>query len=218
MLTKLRIISITLTSMLAIHVCSAAGPTTQAIALLRWYSANQTTHIAVGATPYGVAFDGSNIWVANSYSNAVTKLRASDNAVLGNFGTGSYPFFLAYDGANMWVSNSGDNTVSKLRASDGKALGTFPVGINPHGLVFDGVNIWVANYGSQNVTKLRASDGTNQGTFARTLRHTARLAHSTPPEGPPPRTETAMRSPRRVVNPCLFSSSAPLCPPMRPRE
>ncbi len=33
---------------------------------------------AVGANPWGVAFDGVNIWVTNYGSNNVTKLRASD--------------------------------------------------------------------------------------------------------------------------------------------
>jgi hypothetical protein len=35
------------------------------VALLRWYNANQTTSFAVGGQPYGVAFDGANIWTAN---------------------------------------------------------------------------------------------------------------------------------------------------------
>ena len=33
---------------------------------------------AVGNIPIGIAFDGANIWVANSSSGTVTKLRASD--------------------------------------------------------------------------------------------------------------------------------------------
>jgi DNA-binding beta-propeller fold protein YncE len=32
---------------------------------------------AVGSEPYGVAFDGTNIWVANSGSNSVTKIGAT---------------------------------------------------------------------------------------------------------------------------------------------
>jgi len=123
--TRFRIVSTTLMAVFNMHAWGADA-TPEAIALLRWYPANQTTQIAVGKTPYGVAFDGSNIWIANSYSNTVTKLRASDDAVIGNFVTGNYPFFLAYDGKNMWISNSGDNTVSKMRASDGTILGIFP--------------------------------------------------------------------------------------------
>jgi len=32
----------------------------------------------VGNTPYGMTFDGANMWVTNSGDNTVTKLRASD--------------------------------------------------------------------------------------------------------------------------------------------
>ncbi len=123
-------------------------------------------NFAVGTTPFGVAFDGANIWVANRDSNNVTKLRASDGALQGTFAVGSSPQGLSFDGANIWVANLGSNNVTKLRASDGALQGTFAVGSSPQGLTFDGANIWVANLGSANVTKLRASDGALQGTFA----------------------------------------------------
>jgi DNA-binding beta-propeller fold protein YncE len=45
----------------------------------------------VGDFPYGVAFDGANIWVANSGSDTVTKLRASDGEVQGTFNVGESP-------------------------------------------------------------------------------------------------------------------------------
>ncbi len=135
------------------------------VAILRWYSANQTADFPVGNSPYGVAFDGANIWVTNNGSNDVTKLRASDGTNLGTFPVGSGPEGVALDGANVWVANLGSSNVTKLRASDGTSLGAFPVGNGPQGLAFDGANVWVANSGSSTVTKLRASDGTNLGTF-----------------------------------------------------
>jgi DNA-binding beta-propeller fold protein YncE len=52
--------------------------------------------------------------VANAASNTVTKLAASNGAVLGTFGAGSGPFGLAFDGANIWVTNTDGNSVSKL--------------------------------------------------------------------------------------------------------
>ena len=91
-----------------------AGPNTQAIALLRWYGANQTTSFAVGSNPSAVAFDGANIWVANTLSRTVTKLRASDGANLGAFAAGMGPYGVAFDGANIWVANRGSSTVSKF--------------------------------------------------------------------------------------------------------
>ncbi len=131
---------------------------------LRW-DLLRSKSFAVGTSPHGIAFDGGNIWVANRTSNNVTKLRASDGAVLGNFPTAGTPVALAFDGANMWVTNDSGTTVTKLRASDGSNLGNFTVGNLPWGVAFDGANVWVANQADNNVTKLRASDGANLGNF-----------------------------------------------------
>jgi len=104
------------------------------VAILHWYKANRSTQFPVGSEPFGVAFDGANIWVANEGGNSVTKLRANDGTNLGTFAVGTEPFGLAFDGANIWVANGISNTVTKLRASDGATLGTFGVGILPLGV------------------------------------------------------------------------------------
>jgi DNA-binding beta-propeller fold protein YncE len=85
------------------------------VAILRWYQhgSNRGT-FAVGSGPRAMAFDGKNMWVANTTSNDVTKLRARDGANLGTFSVGSAPENVAFDGANIWVSNSASDTVSKL--------------------------------------------------------------------------------------------------------
>src|SRR6202521_6465800 len=43
------------------------------VALLKWYRANTTTGFSVGSQPYGVAFDGANIWTANFGDGTGTK-------------------------------------------------------------------------------------------------------------------------------------------------
>ena len=113
---------------------------------------------AVGGAPIAVAFDGTDIWVANLLDNTVTKLRSSDGSKLGTFVVGTHPSGLCSEGANIWVANSDAGNVTKLRASDGTVVGTFAVGSRPSGILCNGTNIWVANGGSNNVTKLRASD------------------------------------------------------------
>lgn len=91
------------------------SPNPLQLAILRWYDANTAGHqIPVGTAPYGLAFDGANIWVANSGSATVTKLRASDGANLGTIAVGNTPEGVAFDGANIWVANQQSNTVSKL--------------------------------------------------------------------------------------------------------
>jgi YVTN family beta-propeller protein len=69
---------------------------------------------AAGRSPGGIAFDGANIWVANSGSNDVTKLNAYDGTVIGTFAVGVEPNGVAFDGASIWVTNLNSNTVSKL--------------------------------------------------------------------------------------------------------
>jgi hypothetical protein len=116
----------------------------------------------VGSFPRGVAFDGTNIWVAGG--GMVRRIRASDGAAVGGLiSVGTNPVALAFDGSNIWVVNSGSNNVSKINAISGTVVGTFAAGTAPNGIAFDGTNMWVTN--SNGVNRLRASDGTSLGTL-----------------------------------------------------
>ncbi|MBN2099818.1 MAG: YncE family protein, partial [Dehalococcoidia bacterium] len=68
----------------------------------------------VGDGPVAAAFDGVNVWVANFTADTMTKLRASDGAVLGTYAVGVSPSGVAYDGVSVWVTNQTDATVTKL--------------------------------------------------------------------------------------------------------
>ena len=120
----------------------------------------------VGVGPFGIAFDGTNIWVANSGETTVTKLLAGTGAVVGTHPVGSAPFSVSFDGTNIWISNFNSGNVTKLLASTGAEVGTYPVGPSPFGVAFDGTNIWVANYFDGVVTKLLASTGAVVGTYS----------------------------------------------------
>ena len=45
----------------------------------------------VTSSHWGMAFDGANVWVTNTDTDNVTKIRASDNAILGNVHRGRWP-------------------------------------------------------------------------------------------------------------------------------
>ena len=68
----------------------------------------------VGADPYGIAFDGTNIWMVNHRDNTVTKLRASDGALAGTYAVPGGAEAVAFGGGNIWVTNIGFDTVTKL--------------------------------------------------------------------------------------------------------
>src|SRR5580704_5194687 len=134
--------------------------TPESVSILRWYAINQTAaEFSVGQQPAGAAFDGANMWVANSQSGSVTKLRAADGAALGTFIVGGTPSWMTFDGANMWVNNG--SSLVKLRASDGRPLGAFDVGASPQQMAFDGASIWVVLFAfpQGSVAKVRAGDG-----------------------------------------------------------
>jgi DNA-binding beta-propeller fold protein YncE len=127
--------------------------------------------------PRGITFDGENIWVANTLSSGVSKLRASDGALIG-FLTLNNPREMTFDGANVWVSLKYPRQaarVAKIRASDVEVLGVFPAGPEARYLTFDGANIWVVNIFAESLTKIRASDGVLLGTFPVGL-HSSNLA------------------------------------------
>jgi len=72
----------------------------------------------VGTLPNGIGFDGAYVWVANSGSNSVTRIRVSllgPGPRLQTFAVGSLPVNgVAFDGANVWVTNLSSGTISKL--------------------------------------------------------------------------------------------------------
>jgi len=73
--------------------------TTQPIATITSYD--------VGSWPNDICFDGTNIWVTNSGSNVVTKLRPNDGAILGSYILGMNPTTsVCFDGTNIWVTSS----------------------------------------------------------------------------------------------------------------
>jgi len=68
----------------------------------------------VGGSPYGIAFDGHNIWTANKTSNTITGLRASDGHRFADIPLGEQPTGIVWDGSSLWVTNLFSNTVSKV--------------------------------------------------------------------------------------------------------
>jgi YVTN family beta-propeller protein len=139
------------------------------IALLKWYQdpARAATFPAGGNTPFGLAFDGTSVWVANNQSDSVSKVNpATGQAVNTALPAGSGPFEVAFDGTNIWVTDNLNGKVSKIVASTGTVVGAFntslvvpAAGSGPAGIAFDGTSIWVANSASGTVAKINPVTG-----------------------------------------------------------
>jgi hypothetical protein len=151
--------------LIALPDVSKAQTNYNRIALQRWYAGNTSATFAVGSYPYGLAFDGTSVWVASwNSTGSLTKINASDGTTTTvNLGTNITQ--LAFDGSNIWAVEDINNSVAKVRASDGVLLGNFPIANVPYGVAFDGTNVWVTNLYGGTVTKLRKDTGAVLGTF-----------------------------------------------------
>jgi DNA-binding beta-propeller fold protein YncE len=97
--------------------CRMGRTSSHTVTKLRARDGKTLATIQVGLTPRGMAFDGKNIWVANSGSDSVMRIRPSDGAITGTFSVGPAPRSILFDGASIWVTNSGGNTVTRLQSS-----------------------------------------------------------------------------------------------------
>ena len=68
-----------------------------------------------------MAFDGTNIWVANNTSSTLSRINPASASVTEtvDLPPGSGPIGLAFDGVNLWVSNNTTDTVSRIDVGRG---------------------------------------------------------------------------------------------------
>jgi hypothetical protein len=120
---------------------------------------------SVGKNPGFIAFDGRNLWIANTGAGgvggsvAIVTPQATPPYPVTNVTTGfTAPNGILYDGANIWVTDGFTGKLFKLDAA-GVILQTVTVGAGPVQPVFDGANIWVPNSSSNSITVVQASTG-----------------------------------------------------------
>ena len=127
--------------------------------------------ISVGlVAPWGILFDGANIWVTDFSTDQLKKL-ASGGTVIQTVSVGNGPSHPVFDGNNIWVPNFHDDSLTVVRASDGAVLKTFSAANgNGNGLdgpvqaAFDGQRILVTSSGGA-VSLFRAADLSVIGSF-----------------------------------------------------
>ena len=59
-----------------------------------------------GTAPYGLTFDGTNLWLADSDTDMIYKLNPVDGSVIDSFTSpGTDPRGLTFDGTYLWYNN-----------------------------------------------------------------------------------------------------------------
>jgi DNA-binding beta-propeller fold protein YncE len=113
----------------------------------------------LGGEPQSIAFDGTNLWTANSGTPSVSIITPMAPYTVTTVTTGfAEPYGILFDGSHIWVTDYAADTLLELDAS-GNILQTVSVGGGPGLPVFDGTNIWVPNYGDSSLTVVQAATG-----------------------------------------------------------
>ncbi len=129
-------------------------------------SGSVVAKIPVGSFPFGIEFDGSNMWVSNlvdpdqGLPGSVTKIRTADNTVVGTYHAGVGVRHLHFDGQSLWVSSSATSQVWRLNPTSGALIQTVEVGPGPAGMTSDAEFLYVTVLDSDSVVKVRKSEGT----------------------------------------------------------
>jgi hypothetical protein len=124
----------------------------------KWWTpqtAGSLTLTDVGLMPRQVEFDGTDLWIINSDSSTVMRIRASDGKLIDTWTGATSPYGIVCAMGRIFIS--GATLPGKLFMIDptqpagvvttvSSSLGTGPVGI-----AFDGSRIWTANDGSVSI-------------------------------------------------------------------
>src|ERR1041384_7754618 len=125
----------------------------------------------IGVFPRHIAYDGLNLWTANTddiSSGSISRVNVA-TLVDSTFSAGfMFPQDILWDGSNLWVTDAGDNSVKRVDPSNGSVLESIPAGLSTNRLLFDGSNIWVTNFSSHSITIVRAT-GALRGTVLHTI-------------------------------------------------
>ena len=125
------------------------------------FNGSLVMNFAVGKQPVGIAFDGTNMWVANQGGNKVWKINATTFATAAKVSVPTGPRGVIYGvGAGtpyVWAVSSSTGTLTQINAATAMVTGvSASFGTSPQWGAFDPVNnnVWVASTSSNSITVL----------------------------------------------------------------
>lgn len=124
---------------------------------------------STAAQPWGLAYDGSNVWITcNASSNNLGQYDASSGALLNTYTPGgTFYTDVIYDSGSLWIVCQGDQTIKKV-STIGGLLASYPVtgasGIR--GLVSDGTYLWISDFSNSKLYKMSMATGALSGPYA----------------------------------------------------
>ena len=119
---------------------------------------------------FGMAFDGTNLWVADGASNGqVFEVNEGTGAVAASVNVGVDPIATVFAGGSVWVgdrfndTDNGPGNVYQIDPSTGTVVQRLEVSAFPYAMTTDGTHVWVAGDNGNSLCEIDASTGTLLG-------------------------------------------------------
>ena len=115
--------------------------------------------LSVPGGPFGMASDGTNMWVACQIGNTVDKFDLATQTLQDTIAGDGSPFDVASIDSTLWVVDNFPGAVSRIDETNDSVVATISVPANryPTGFAFDGTFIWVPDNYGDNVLKIDPS-------------------------------------------------------------
>lgn len=116
--------------------------------------------------PKGMAFDGTNLWLVDDYSNTLYKMSTSGVVLYTTSTPATRPNGLAYYDGTLYLSDSHEDKIYLINAVTGAVTGSYSSPSTlPKGLAHDGTYLWHADSDTDLIYKLNPADGSVSATF-----------------------------------------------------
>jgi len=110
-----------------------------------------------GPDSYGLAFDGTYLWVSDITNDRIYKITTSGSVVSSFASPGPSSAGLAFDGTYLWVSDYSNDRIYKITTSGSVVSSFASPGPNSYGLAFDGTYLWVSDITNDRIYKITTS-------------------------------------------------------------
>ncbi|MFH0883416.1 MAG: transglutaminase domain-containing protein, partial [bacterium] len=117
---------------------------------------------APGTMPTGLAFDGTNLWMADRLSDSLYAIDPSTGEVKNVLPAPGYMVTgLAWDGKALWCMDIEESRVSRVDVNSGVTISSFESPLPmPADLAWDGNYLWIVDPTSDILAKISTDDGT----------------------------------------------------------
>jgi peptide/nickel transport system substrate-binding protein len=127
----------------------------QTVGLIDPRSGTLLASAPVGASPEAVLATGSDVWVADTGADSVSRIDRRTRAVVQTIqNVGSAPVALAAAAGFIWVVDNLSSDVAQIDPRTNQVVAHVPVGAQPSAATVGGGYLWVADEGDATVTRI----------------------------------------------------------------